>query len=329
MIDAGGFRLRLVRMAPLHPRLLAPSLVLAMGLFLGGIGFGQTASSSGPVDKTDPSAKTVFFDDFSGETLDLTKWNIVITGQNVNNEQQAYVDAPEVVSIAHGAEAEGAANGALVLKAVFRPGFVTPNSRKFDFISGRINTRGKFESDYGTWAARIKLSAGAGLWPAFWALGTGRWPDTGEVDVMENVGDATWFSSALHGPGYSGNTPLVKRMTLPASRDVTAWHIYSVDWSPEQFRFKVDGETYNEVSRAMIEKYGRYAYDNPKYVILNLALGGDYPKSVNKVPGPPYPGLPEASVQLIKDGQAKMLVDWVRVTQSPGQLPAPVAPPVR
>jgi hypothetical protein len=274
------------------------------------------------VDKPDPAAKTIFFDDFSGETLDLTKWNVVITGQTVNNEQQAYVDAPEVISIAHGPEAEGAANGALVLKAVSRPGFVTPNNRTFDFISGRLNTRGKFESAYGTWAARIKLSAGAGLWPAFWALGTGRWPDTGEVDVMENVGEGAWFSSALHGPGYSGNTPLVKRTTLPAGRDVTAWHIYSVDWTPEVFLFKVDGETCYEATRAMIEKYGRYAYDNPKYVIFNLALGGAYPMSVNKEPGPPYPGLPEATVQLIKDGKAKMLVDWVRVTQSPAQMPA-------
>lgn len=316
-------------MASLPSPLVAASVILAMGLFPECVGFGQTASTSGPVDKTDPAAKTVFFDDFSGEALDLTKWNVVITGQTVNNEQQAYVDAPEVIYIAHGPEAEGAVNGALVLKAVSRPGFVTPNNRKFDFISGRLNTRGKFESAYGTWAARIKLPAGSGLWPAFWALGTGRWPDTGEVDIMECVGDSSWISAALHGPGYSGNTPLVKKTPLPAGRDVTAWHVYSVEWSPGQFLFKVDGETYYEVSRAMIEKYGRYAYDNPKFVILNLALGGAYPMSVNNVKGPPHPGLSESTEQLIKDGKARMLVDWVRVTQSPGQLPAPVAPPAR
>ena len=113
-----------------------------------------------------PAAKTVFFDDFSGDALDRTKWNVVVTGQWVNNEQQAYVDAPEVIRIVHGAEAEGAANGALEIRAVYRSGFVTPNNRKFEFVSGRLDTRGKFEAAYGTWAARMKLPAGAG------ALGT-------------------------------------------------------------------------------------------------------------------------------------------------------------
>ena len=75
----------------------------------------------------------------------------------------------------------------------------------------------------------------------------------------------------------------------------TGWHVYSVDWSPEEFLFKVDGETSYQVSRAMIEKYGRYAYDNPKFVILNLALGGNYPMSVNGEKGPPHAGLPAAA----------------------------------
>lgn len=309
-------------MARLNPRLLVLSLGLVAGLFSGCAGLGTTASSPRSVEQADPAAKTVFFDDFSGETLDRSKWNVIITGQWVNNEQQAYVDAPEVIHLVRGAEAEGAVNGALVLQAVPRPGFVTPNNRRFDFVSGRIDTRGKFESAYGTWAARIKLPAGPGLWPAFWALGTGRWPDTGEVDILEYVGDTDWVSAALHGPGYSGETPLVNKRTLRPDRDATAWHVYSVDWSPAEFLFKVDGETYYRVSRAMIEHYGRYAYDNPKFVILNLALGGAYPIKTNGTKTAPHPGLPAATEQLIQDGKARMLVDWVRVTQSPGQLPA-------
>jgi hypothetical protein len=298
-------------MACFLPRLL----VLGLGSWLCG------CVLPGP-GAADPAAKVVFLDDFTGETLDRTKWNVVVTGQWVNNEQQAYIDSPEVIRIVHGAAAEGAANGALELRAVSRPGFVTPNNRRFEFVSGRIDTRGKFESAYGTWAARMKLPAGAGLWPAFWALGTGRWPDTGEVDIMEYVGGTDWVSAALHGPGYSGNTPLVKRTPLPAGRGPTGWHIYSVDWSPGEFLFKVDGVVYYQVTRAMIETHGRYAYENPKFVILNLALGGNYPMSVNGEKGPPHPGLPEATVALIQAGQAKVLVDWVRVTQSPGQLPA-------
>ena len=65
----------------------------------------------------------------------------------------------------------------------------------------------------------------------------------------------------------------------------------------------------------MIEKYGKWSYDNAKYLILNFALGGGYPGGVNKVKEP-YFGLPASSVELIKEGKAKMLVDWVSVTRN-------------
>jgi len=188
-----------------------------------------------------PSPSLVFGDEFSGTTLDRSKWNVIVTGRTVNNEQQAYVDSSETISIVSGDVAAGADNGALMIHALYRPGFKTPEGRSFDFISGRIDTRGKVEFAYGTAAARVKLTAGPGLWPAFWALGTGRWPDTGEMDILENVGDPTWTNFALHGPGYSGNTPLVLRAPLPATADITAWHVYALDWTPETLVFKVDG----------------------------------------------------------------------------------------
>lgn len=262
--------------------------------------------------------EVVFFDDFSGPTLDRAKWNVLVTGRSwrtVNNEQQAYVDSEETISFVSGAQAEGAANGALVLRPYYRKEFATADGRKYDFISGRLDTRSKVEVTYGTIAARIKLPAGSGLWPAFWMLGTGRWPATGEIDILENVGMSDWVSSALHGPGYSGDTPLVKRMMLPKDKDSTAWHIYSVDWTPDELVFKVDDTEFYRVTRPMIEKYGRWAFDTPKFVILNFALGGGYPGAVNKVTAP-YPGLPEETVQLIKDGKPRMLVDWVRVTRN-------------
>jgi beta-glucanase (GH16 family) len=256
----------------------------------------------------------VFFDEFSAPQIDRTKWNIIVTGQTVNNEQQAYVDSAETLSIVRGEEAAGAEAGALLIRGIYKPGFTTPQNRRFDFISGRIDTRGKFESAYGTWAARMKFPAGPGLWPAFWALGTGGWPATGEIDIMENVGQADWISVALHGQGYSGNTPITNRFRFPKDKDVTDWHIYSVDWSPESLVFKVDGEVHYTATRAMVTRNGTWAFDNPKYAILNLALGGDYPAGVSGTRSP-YPGIPEATVQLIKDGKAKVLVDWVRVTR--------------
>src|SRR4029079_4331629 len=189
-----------------------------------------------------PPTRTLFADEFSGRELDRSKWNVIVTGRTVNNEQQAYVDSTEVLTVK---------GGALVIQPRFRSGFTTPEGKTFDFISGRIDTRTKFSFTYGTAAARMKLAAGDGLWPAFWALGDGRWPDTGEIDVMENVGDPSWTSAALHGPKYFGNTPLVKRYTLP-KKDVTAWHVYAVDWTPASLVFTIDGTPIYSVTKAMV-----------------------------------------------------------------------------
>jgi beta-glucanase (GH16 family) len=261
-----------------------------------------------------PSSAVLFFDDFSTGQLDRSKWNVIVTGRTVNNEQQAYVDSADTISVGAGPEAAGAENGALVIRARRRPGFKTPEGRAFDFISGRLESRSKFEFTYGAAAARIKLTAGAGLWPAFWALGTGRWPDTGEMDITENVGDPTWTNFALHGPGYSGNTPLVSRQHFARGGDITGWHVYSMEWTADALVFKVDGAEEYRVTRPMVEKYGRWAYDNPKFLIVNLALGGQYPQGVNGI-AQPYVGLPQSTVDLIAADKAVMVVDWVRVTR--------------
>jgi beta-glucanase (GH16 family) len=262
---------------------------------------------------TAPPRRVVFFDDFDGDSLDRSKWNVRITGQTVNEEQQAYVDDTSTIRVVKGAAA-GGTNGALLIRGRWRPGYVTPEGKRHDFVSGRMDSRGKVEFTYGTAAARMRLPAGAGLWPAFWALGAGRWPDVGEIDVMENVGDPRWVSAAVHGPGYSGDTPLVKRDTFPAGQDITGWHVYSVDWTRDEMIFRVDDREYYRVTKAMVAPYGRWAFDNPKFLIVNLALGGGYPRGVNGASAP-YVGLPEATVQQIQRDGASVLVDWIRVTQ--------------
>jgi beta-glucanase (GH16 family) len=248
---------------------------------------------------------TVFYENFSASTLNRSVWNVEVTGHTVNNEQQAYVDSASVLS---------QLNGFLSIKPVYHPGYISDMKKKYDFLSGRINTRGKFEFTYGTVSARIKMTGGAGLWPAFWALGEGKWPDCGEIDMMETVGDSSWVSHALHGPGYFGNTPLAYRAHFPTGINVDQWHIYKVAWTKDSLIFSVDDQISYTVTRAMVEHYGRWAYDNPKCIILNFALGGGYPFGVNKVTMPYY-GLPQSTVNKIKQGQAQMLVDWVLVTK--------------
>ncbi|MHA6278857.1 glycoside hydrolase family 16 protein [Salinimicrobium sp. CAU 1759] len=257
---------------------------------------------------------TLFFDDFSQDSFDRTKWNVVGTDFHVNNEQQAYFDSTATIYTVKGEEAQGARSGALVLQAHYSPDFTTINGKNFDFISGRINTRDKVMFTYGTAAARMKLPEGSGFWPAFWALGGGDWPATGEIDIMEYVGETDWIGVALHGPGYSGETPLVNKYFFPEGESATDWHVYSVDWTPEGFDFRVDGRLIYRVTKPMVQHYGEWAFDNPKFLIVNLALGGAYPFKTNRVEEP-YNGLPQSTVDLIKAGKAKVLVDWVLITQ--------------
>jgi beta-glucanase (GH16 family) len=248
----------------------------------------------------------IFYDDFSESKIDRKRWNAEVTGFHVNNELQAYVDSSATTYIE---------NGMLVIRPQYSPKFNTADGQQFDFISGRLNTSNKFDFTYGTAEARIKMSAGDGLWPAWWMLGNGKWPDCGEIDIMEYVGEADWASAAVHGPGYSGETPFVNRLYFDKGHDITQWHVYAVDWTPDALIFKYDGIVMFRVSKKMAEHYGKWAFDNKKYLILNFALGGAYPVKVNGVKKPYY-GLPDATVDMIKNGNAKMYVDWVKVTKT-------------
>lgn len=256
----------------------------------------------------------IFYDDFSDGQLDRCKWNVRTTGQVVNHEQQAYVDSDETIYIASVHAENGRENKVLVLHPRYQPGYKTPDGQRFDFISGRIDTREKFHFAFGSISARMKLPAGAGLWPAFWVMGCGNWPENGEIDVMEYVGEPDWVSSALHGPGYSGESALVNKLFFQNGEDATSWHVYTAEWLPNKIVFKVDGAIVYRVTRPMVEFFGPWVFNNEKYLILNLALGGVYPFKTNGIRAPYY-GIPEETVARIKDNQACVMIDWVRVSR--------------
>jgi len=254
-----------------------------------------------------------FFDDFTGAALDRDAWNVAMPGEPVNDELQAYCDSEETVRVTRPADPDDGCDGALVIQAHHRPGFAGPGGRAFDFISGRIDTRGKMEFTYGVLSARMKLPAGPGLWPAFWALGgAGTWPAAGEIDVMENVGEPDWVSAALHGPGYSGESGLANRMYFDNGEGASGWHVYQARWEPDRISFTVDGRLLYRATRPMVEYHGAWVYDTPKYLILNLAIGGTFPFKTNGIRSPYY-GLAARTVHAVRAGTARVLVDWVRV----------------
>jgi len=284
---------------------------------------GTTACLAGPghTEAGQPSKEgaghaLVFADEFNAGELDRTKWSAIGPTFWVNNEQQAYVDAPDTIRLLPAGAVPDADGGVLALQPQYRQGYQSPGGRVSDFVSGRIESRGKFEFTHGRALARIRMPDAVGVWPAFWLLGNGKWPDTGEIDIMEYVGEADWTGVALHGPGYSGETPLVDKQFFPAGTDVTQWHEYAVEWTPEEILFEVDGRLTYRATRAMVEHYGKWSFDTPKFLILNFALGGAYPYKTNGIEKP-YQGLPTSTVERIKQGSVAMQVDWVRVYSSP------------
>lgn len=257
-----------------------------------------------------PERELLFADEFDTGTLDRDKWIVIGTDFWVNNEQQAYIDDPSTIAFRDGVA--GADGGVLVLRPVFTPGTDPNKDRDAPFVSGRIESQGKFDFTHGRAEARIKLPDNVGVWPAFWLLGNGQWPDTGEIDIMEYVGEKDWIGVALHGPGYSGETPIVNKFFFPEALDVTGWHTYSVEWTDRQVDFMIDGHVLYRATRAMVEHYGDWRFDNAKYLILNFAMGGAYPVKTNGIQKP-YVGIPQETVDAVERGEVEMLVDWVRV----------------
>ena len=252
----------------------------------------------------------VFAEEFNSGGLDRKTWNVIGMDFWVNNEQQAYVDSPDTIQFEDGVV--GADGGALVLRPVYRPKVDTRKDRNANFISGRLESQHKAEFTYGRVEARIKMPDAEGVWPAFWMLGNGQWPDTGEIDIMEYVGEKDWTGVALHGPGYSGETPIVNKFFFDPRTDATDWHVYAIEWTKDAILFEVDGRLTYRATRPMIERYGEWRFDTPKFLILNLALGGAYPYKTNMIEKP-YNGLPQSTVDAILAGEIAMYVDWVRV----------------
>lgn len=166
--------------------------------------------------------------------------------------------------------------------------------------SARLVTKGRVTVRHGRVEARIQVPDGPGLWAAFWMLGADiddvGWPACGEIDVMEHVGsDAGSVHGTLHGPGYAGLGGGVG-FAHDAGVDLAAdFHVYAVDWAPDRVTWSLDGHPYGTVTTQDVP--GPWPFDHDFFLLLNLAVGGDWPG--NQTPEPALP--------------ATMLVDWVRV----------------
>lgn len=148
------------------------------------------------------------------------------------------------------------------------------------------------------------MTAGEGLWPAFWMLGSNisqiGWPSCGEIDVMEQIGkERNIVHGTLHGPGYSGAHGMSAEYRLHSGRFSEHFHLFRVEWRPNSLKFFVDGHLYSLAARGGNPAGSAWVFDHPFNIILNLAVGGD------------WPGNPTRSTVFPNS----MIVDWVRVWQ--------------
>ena len=227
-------------------------------------------------DADDPGGnggwKVVWSDEFdgaAGAAPDPSRWSHEVGNHGWGNrELQAYTNRPENAALDGG--------GHLVITA--RRERWTGS----EYTSARITTRGKFEQAYGRFEARMQLPSGRGLWPAFWLLGADfaqvTWPGCGEIDVMESRGAQPWRSTAsAHGPGYSAGSALTAAFDAPDGTTLAdGFHDYAVEWEPEELRFSVDGAVFHTVRATRLPGGARWVFDHPFFLILNVAVGGNY-----------------------------------------------------
>lgn len=281
------------------------SVVAVVGL----MGFQQKPSppadlSALPVVERDPAYKLVWADEFEGgaaapEKPDASKWRYE-HGFIRNNEKQFYTDRTENVRVE---------DGKLIIEARKEP--YSEGGKTADFTSGSIETRRGDGTEgcwlYGRVEVRAKISQARGTWPAIWMLGNWgdsaggfKWPDHGEIDVMENVGmtpDIVYGTVHTKAYNHVRKTAKGKPVKVPNLSD--DFHVYAVDWTKEKIEFSVDGRVYFTFDNEH-KTEAEWPFDHPQWLKLNFAIGGAWggQKGIDDTAFP-----------------QRMTVDWVRVYQ--------------
>jgi beta-glucanase (GH16 family) len=237
----------------------------------------------------------VWSDEFDGDTINQSNWTYDLGGWGWGNgEAQYYTDRPENTRVE---------NGLLVIEA---------RQEKFEgnyYTSGKLITQGLQSFQYGRIETRVKVPRGAGLWPAFWMLGSdfnrnpddpydSNWPYVGEVDIMEHVGrEPDLIMGTAHGPGYSGAGGLGRwnRQEYDIAND---FHTFAVEWDETGISWFYDGEHYFTLTPEDVGDR-EWVFDNEFFLLLNLAVGGQF----------------AGTVSLKTEFPANLYVDYVRVYQ--------------
>lgn len=249
-------------------------------------------------ENTNKDYSLVWSDEFDGTAINTNNWSYQVEpAGRFNNEWQAYTNSSDNAYIE---------NGNMVIEAKYNGNGLA----KGNFTSARMITQGKKNFKYGKVQARIKVPYGQGIWPAFWMLGsnikennpngTVNWPYCGEIDIMEKVGGGI-KEKELHGTIHfwedsKNKWTYIGGKTTTTNNLADDFHVYEVEWDAEKIIWKLDGIEYH---RQNISSSDYDEFRNEFYILLNVAVGGD------------WPGAPNSTTTFPQ----KMLIDWVRVYQ--------------
>ena len=284
-----------------------PRRTVLAGLLLTTLGVCRATAGGAPPQSGESRWSLVWSDEFNGQDgsrPDPAKWKFDVGGNGWGNHELEYYTDRRENSFVRG--------GNLVIQAR-QENFTGPDRVAHGYTSARITTQGLFDQAYGRFEARIKIPRGQGLWPAFWILGNNAekvgWPGCGEIDIMENIGkEPSLVHGSMHGPGYSGDSGYTSEYKLPGGvHFFDDFHVFAIEWEPNVVPFFVDQEEYATFTPARLPTGMKWVFDHPFFIILNVAVGGD------------WPGAPDAATEFPQS----MLVDYVRVYKARGMSEVP------
>lgn len=267
-------------------------------LLLLGVASWSLSACDGLSSASSPYQSLVWSEEFNGTTVDPSRWTFEENGDGGGNNELQYYRAAN----AQIADIPGEAGRGLVITAQ------KENYGGKAYTSARLNTLGKASWTYGRIEARLKLPEGQGLWPAFWMLGaninqTGvGWPACGEIDIMEMIGGAGTRDQTTYGTLHWGASVAQHQWTQGGNSYTSnaklssGFHVYGVEWDAGSVTWTFDGQAF------FSQKLSGTAMDcfrKPQFLILNLAVGGN------------WPGSPDGSTVFPQ----QYWVDWIRVYQ--------------
>ncbi|MFZ0390863.1 MAG: glycoside hydrolase family 16 protein [Calditrichia bacterium] len=241
-----------------------------------------------------PGWTLVWHDEFGGNKVDSGKWEYEVNADGGGNNELQYYTARSENSFVR--------DGSLHIVAL-KEHYTGPDGTR-EYTSARLRTKGKGDWKYGRFDIRAKLPYGQGLWPAIWMLPTdwvyGGWAASGEIDIMELLGHETdkVYGTLHYGGNWPDNVHTGDSYTLPQGSFAQNFHLFTLEWDTTEFRWYVDGNHYLTQNQWYSSAADYPApFDQPFHLLLNVAVGGD------------WPGSPNLSTTFPQE----MLVDYVRV----------------